>query len=286
MITLQHTLVTLLGLRGNERELDEEIQYVLLPDAIRRYCGPRQYSHFEKSYDGKDTSWLAYPRDLKTLTKEEAEKLPKHIVSEVKPCVLGETTSIESFEEHNTHLNYRYFAGVKKHLTQDYIFDRFIREKIDCSRMYEDKFVFEGQEYDGKGVRGLIADIENQGLYILAYMAEKTYGKKTNQAWFDKHVKERLDEEYSEDLADGTYKYMKIPEVINERITNGDWSHLNDGPIPYEEYLKLYEEVIKEMPKIDMDRKIKEDNILVGLPKTSIEAVLGIKDDGDDRDDK
>ena len=79
---------------------------------------------------------------------------------------------------------------------------------------------------------------------------------------------------------------MKIPEVINERITNGDWSHLNDGPIPYEEYLKLYEEVIKEMPKIDMDRKIKEDNILVGLPKTSIEAVLGIKDDGDDRDDK
>ena len=74
MITLQHTLVTLLGLRGNERELDEEIQYVLLPDAIRRYCGPRQYSHFEKSYDGKDTSWLAYPRDLKTLTKEEAEK--------------------------------------------------------------------------------------------------------------------------------------------------------------------------------------------------------------------
>ena len=41
--------------------------------------------------------------------------------------------------------------------------------------MYEDKFVFEGQEYDGKGVRGLIADIENQGLYILAYMAEKTY---------------------------------------------------------------------------------------------------------------
>ena len=286
MITLQHTLVTLLGLRGNERELDEEIQYVLLPDAIRRYCGPRQYSHFEKSYDGKDTSWLAYPRDLKTLTKEDVEKLPKHIVSEVKPCVLGETTSIESFEEHNTHLNYRYFAGVKKHLTQDYIFDRFIREKIDCSRMYEDKFVFEGQEYDGKGVRGLIADIENQGLYILAYMAEKSYGIKANQAWFDKHVKERLDEEYSEDLADGTYKYMKIPEVINERITNGDWSHLNDGPIPYEEYLKLYEEVIKEMPKIDMDRKIKEDNILVGLPKSSIEAGLGIKDDGDDRDDK
>mgnify|MGYP003288684454 CR=1 FL=1 len=165
-------------------------------------------------------------------------------------------TSIESFEEHNTHLNYRYFAGVKKHLTQDYIFDRFIREKIDCSRMYEDKFVFEGQEYDGKGVRGLIADIENQGLYILAYMAEKTYGKKTNQAWFDKHVKARLDEEYTEDLAAGTYNYMKIPAVINERITNGDWSHLDDGPIPYEEYLKTPDELLK---KIACSEKSKEE---------------------------
>ena len=285
MITLQHTLVTLLGLRGNEREMDEEIQYVLLPDAIRRYCGPRQYSHFEQSYDGKDTSWMEYPEDIKALDKEAVEKLPKHIVSEVKPCVLGETTSIETFEKHNKHLDYRYFAGVKKHLTQDFIFDRFIREKIDCSRMYEDKFVYEGQEYDGKGVRALIADIENQGLYILAYMAEKSYGIKANQAWFDKHVKARLDEEYSEDLADGTYKYMKIPEVINERITNGDWSHLNDGPIPCAEYLKLYEEVIKEMPKIDMERKINEDNSLVGLPKSSAKAIEAPNDDGD-RDDK
>ena len=40
---------------------------------------------------------------------------------------------------------FRYFYGVKKHLTQDHIFDEFIREKIDCSRMYEDKFVFEGK---------------------------------------------------------------------------------------------------------------------------------------------
>ena len=63
MITLQHTLVTLLGLRGNERELDEEIQYVLLPDAIRRYCGPRQYSHFEKSYDGKEKSKRGRPQE-------------------------------------------------------------------------------------------------------------------------------------------------------------------------------------------------------------------------------
>ena len=283
MITLQHTLVTLLGLRGNERKLDEEVQYVLLPDAIRRYCGPRQYSHFEKSHDGKDISWMKYPVNLKTLSKEEVERLPKHIVSEIKSCVLGETTSIESFEEHNTHLSPLYFAGAKKHLTQDFIFDRFIREKIDCSKMYEDKFEFNGQSLDGKGVRGVIADIENHGMYVLAYMVNKAYGITANQEWFDKHVKARLDEEYSQDLSDGTYRFMKIPDVINERITNGDWSHLNEGPLPLQDYIKLYEEVVKEMPVIDFEKEAAEERIRKGLPAFAKKEVkIGHEEQGDE----
>lgn len=269
MITLQHTLVTLMGLRGNERELDEEVQYVLLPDAIRKYCGPRQYSHFEQAYDGSDVSWFKYPLMLKNLTKEEVDRLPKHIVSEIKKCDLGETTDIGTYEEHNTHLPPKYFAGVKKHLTQDFIFDRFVREIIDCSKMYEEKYVFNGQEYNGKGIREVIADIEHHGVYVLAYMLNKGYGITANQEWFDKHVKERLDAEYPEELAESAYGYMKIKPEINERITNGDWSHLNEGPIPYEQYLKMYEEVIKEMPKIDYERKGAEDRVAKG--KTAYE---------------
>ena len=219
MITLQHTLVTLMGLRGDERELNEEIQYVLLPDAIRKYCGPRQYTHFEQAYDGSDISWFQYPQKLKKLTKEEVDNLPKHIVADIKKCDLGETTSIETFEQHNAHLTPRYFGGVKKHLTQDYIFDKFIREKIDCSRMYEGIYLFNGQEYDGKGIRGIIADIENHGVYVLAHMLNKGYGITANQEWFDKHVKTKLDEAYPEELANSTYGYMKIKPEINERIT-------------------------------------------------------------------
>ncbi len=266
MITLQHTLVTLMGLRGNEREMDEEMQYVLLPDAIRRYCGPRQYSHFEQAYDGSDVSWFKYPLALKGLTKEEVDRLPKHIVSEIKECDLGETTNIGVFEEHNTHLPPKYFAGVKKHLTQDFIFDRFVREEIDCSKMYDKKYAFNGQEYDGKGIRGVIADIEHHGVYVLAYMLNKAYGITVNQEWFDKHVKSILDEKYPEELAESAYGFMKIKPEINERITNGDWTHLEEGPLPLEKYIKMYEEVIKEMPKIDYDRKVAEDRIAQGKP--------------------
>ena len=60
MITLQHSLVTLFGLRGNEEEFDKEVPYVLIPDAIRRYCGPRPYSHFEENPDGTDISDEGY----------------------------------------------------------------------------------------------------------------------------------------------------------------------------------------------------------------------------------
>lgn len=282
MITLQHTLVTLMGLRGNERELDEEVQYVLLPDAIRRYCGPRQYSHFEQAYDGSDVSWLKYPQALKSLTKEEVDRLPKHIVAEIKKCDLGETTSIEAFEKHNAHLTPRYFGGVKKHLTQDYIFDRFVREKIDCSRMYEGIYSFNGQEYDGKGIRSIIADIENHGVYVLAYMLNKGYGITANQEWFDKHVKEILDAEYPEELAISAYGYMKIRPEINERITNGDWSHLNEGLLPYEEYLKMYEEVIKEMPKIDYERKGAEDRLAQGKNTSEVKTGQSAHDEPGD----
>ena len=266
MITLQHTLVTLMGLRGNEREIDEEIQYVLLPDAIRRFCGPRQYSHFEKAYDGTDVSWFKYPSALKGLTKEEVDRLPKHIVAEIRKCDLGETTDIGAFEEHNTHLSPRYFAGVKKHLTQDFIFDRFVREEIDCSKMYDGKYNFNGQELDGPGVRGLIADIEHHGVYVLAYMLNKAYGITANQEWFDKHVKAILDKEYPAELAESAYGYMKIKPEINEKITNGDWTHLEEGPLPLEKYVKMYEEVIKEMPIIDYDRKNAEKRVAEGKP--------------------
>lgn len=266
MITLQHTLVTLLGHLGNktkkedvEKELDAEIAYVLFPDAIRRYCGPRQYSHFEEHPTNKgEISWMEYPSDIKHVTREVMESQDKYLAENIPPCVLGENTHIETFEEHNEHLSPEYFSGVKKHLTQDVVFDDFIREKIDCSKKFNDEFTFKGKKYDGKGVRTLIADIENQGLYVLACMIHKAYGITANQEWFDKHVKQNLDGVYPQDLADGTYQYMHIPENINRWITEGDWTHLDEGEISFEEYVEMYRKVIRKMPEIDEEKRQKE----------------------------
>ena len=282
MITLQHSLVTLFGLRGNIEEFEKQIPYALIPDAIRRYCGPRPYSHFEETPDGKHISYMHFPFNLKTLTKENVGNERMYLADGYKPCVLGEKTHIEKFEQTNGDLPPTYYAGVKKHLVQDCIFDDFVREDIglDCSRKYESMYSPEEttgknvgifkflrrvkqedghvakveETLDGNGVRKLIADIENQGLYILAYMLHKAYGITANQEWFDKHVKGPLDATYSKDLAEGTYQYMKIPEETDRRITEHDWTHLDDGIIPYETYTEMYRKVIEEMPKIDYER--------------------------------
>lgn len=268
MITLQHTLVTLFGLRGDEEKLDEEIHYALFPDAIRRYCGPRQYSHFEVHPTREDdVSWMKYPVDIKSVSRESMgameEGTDRHLAEGIPPCVLGERTDIPTFEKYNDHLPPRYFAGVKKHLTQDIVFDEFIRDQINCSKKYEDRFIFRGEEFDGKGIRAKIAEIENQGLYVLAYMIHKAYGITANQEWFDKHVKANLDREYPQDLADGTYQYMQIPEEINRRITEGDWTHLDDGEISCKEYMEMYQEAIEKMPEIDLERKAKEAELVL-----------------------
>lgn len=294
MITLQHSLVTLFGLNGDEKKFEEQIPFVLIPDAIRRYCGPRPYSHFEETPDGSAISFMHFPLSLRTLSKENIGNERMFLAEGYRPCVIGETTHIEKFEQVNGDLPPLYYAGVKKHLTQDVIFDKFVREGIglDCSRRFESMyspeettgknigiFTFsrpvkdEDGEYvrdeegkikrepetlDGEGVRKLIAEFENQGLYILAYMIHKTYGITANQEWFDSHVKTALDREYSEDLANGTYQYMRIPEEIDRRITEHDWTHLEEGPIPFADYAKMYREVISQMPEIDteMDEKL------------------------------
>lgn len=323
MITIQHSLITLYSKSENTNDFSKEVPYVLLPDAIRKYCGPRPYSHFEESPKKTSTrnpmvSYMHFPTNLKTVNKDNIKNERIYLAPGYKPCVLGEKTHIEQFEKTNGDLNPDYYAGVKKHLTQDCIFDDFIRKSIglDCSRRFESLYppeetngknvgiftfnrpvkdadgkfqydengelVTEKETLDGNGVRKLIADIENHGVYILAYMIKKSQGITVNQDWFDRTVKPALDREYSEDLSNSTYNYMKIPEKINTWITeegmlsdnlqgeNTDknfdaiWKHLDDGPIPKELYFEMYKQVALSMPAIDLERKEKEEKIQEG----------------------
>ena len=71
MKTIQHTLAYVLSCKEyNEDDIRRMVPYVLLPDAIRCFTGPRQYSHFERARNEDDSSWMTFPADMKHLSKE------------------------------------------------------------------------------------------------------------------------------------------------------------------------------------------------------------------------
>ncbi len=245
MITLQHSLCYLLAKNGNMNEFKKGIAYCLLPDGIRAFIGARPYSHFEENPNQTDVSWYKFPINLKELTKEQALNQEKHLADiELKSC-LGEMSQVDKFVETNHHLPRDYHEGVLVHLIQDYIFDEWIRKTIDCSNKYEPNasFVFQNQTYDSNGIRGIIADLEQYGFYLLAYICFTNYGIVANQEWFDKNVKSTLEKIYPKELVESTYKYMKIPDSINDMITKGDWSGLK-FPKYNAEYGELYKRII------------------------------------------
>lgn len=223
MLTLQHSLVTFLALDGDIERFRFIVAYDLLPDAIRRYTGARQTSHFEINSTGTDVSFMKFPLDLKNLTKETSEKIEGHLAGDIKPCCIGETTQLHVFDQWNKHLPIQYYCGIRMHLIQDYFYDEFIRNIIDCSDKYNDKFIYNGKSIDGTTVRKYVADIEEDGFCILAKEIYDKCGVVTDQAWFDRNVRDIIKTVYSDDLATGTYNYMKIKPEINRAIQTQDW---------------------------------------------------------------
>ena len=256
MITLQHTLCDLLKFKGNMEDFDKEIAYCLLPDSIRAYIGPRPLSHFEENPDGNDISWYKFPADIKAMTKTSALSREQYLADISKKSCLGEKTHIDKFIEKNNDLPNEEYNGILTHLIQDYIFDDWIRDIIDCSNKYEPdaKFIFENEEYDSQGIRGVIAEIEMYGYYLLSYLCNKEYGIVTNQEWHDKNLYPNLERDYPSDLSESTYKYMTISEDINEKITNKDWSGLTNSRFSKynSKYIELYKNVVNYTRDFDL----------------------------------
>lgn len=261
MNTLQHSLMELISLIENKSrnlktneeligKFKEELPYILFPDAIRAYVGPREPSHFEKSVDGKDVAYMVFPdkETIKKLTKENANQLIKtYMPPKTQKAVIGEDTSIETFDKYNQNLDDTAKYLYKTHLLQDVQLDKTLRRMVDVKGRFEDEFIINAtnEKIDGKELRQEVAKFENLGFLELARIVHQKTGIKTNQKWFDEVVYTVLKEAYPEDLAERTYNYMKIPKEIDEKITQGDFKIDNyDLKLVPEKDLKL---VFKEM---------------------------------------
>jgi hypothetical protein len=207
------------------------IPYALLPDAIRRYVGPRQASHFENGVDGGN-SWMEFPEaaTLKVLSKENVSELVKFSVLEgIKPCVIGEYTNLPAFNAHN--LGHTQYIALATHMVQDDKLDYYLREKmIDVADRYDDKFVIRhsGEVIDGKTLRQQVSIFEDLLFLKIAGIVYHKTRTVLNARWFEENVYSPLCCVYSQDLADGTFKFMKMSDELNARIEKLDFELTDD----------------------------------------------------------
>ena len=208
---------------GMMQEFKREIPFVLLPDAIRAYVGPRQMSHFEQTPDGTAKSWMRFPdeRILKLLTPEKAADMIRYEMADgYQPCVIGETTDLSMFDYKN--LGHEYYHALRIHLLQDHVLDTVLREVlVNVDQRFKDVFVVRHNRsvtMDGAELRRQIANFERIGFIKLAGLVFERTGILLSQAWFDKEVYPALLKAYPKDLADKTYRYMKLDDETENRI--------------------------------------------------------------------
>ena len=231
MITIQHTALYLLALAearkrdpdGMMEEFKKEIPFVLLPDAIRAYVGPRQMSHFEQTPDGTAKSWMHFPDEciLKLLTPEKAAVMIRYEMADgYQPCVIGETTDLSMFDYKN--LGHEHYHALRIHLLQDHVLDTVLREVlVNVDQRFKNVFVVRHNRsvtMDGAELRRQIANFERIGFIKLAGIVFERTGILLNQAWFDREVYPALLKAYPKDLAEKTYRYMKLDEETENRI--------------------------------------------------------------------
>lgn len=225
MITRQHTALTFMAFGSKEtvHSFKHAIPWVLLPDAIRAYSGPRQMSHFEETADGTDTAWMIFPNEmtLRALSKDNFEEKVRFYRPDGYPkCVIGEATSLNTFDVKN--YGHPYYHALRMHMIQDIILDNVLRDRlVEVNGRFKDEFRvrWNHQTIDGATLREQVAMFEKLGFIHLAGKVYERTGHILNQKWFEEYVLEPLKAQYPEDLAENTFKYMRLTEEEDARIT-------------------------------------------------------------------
>ena len=224
MISLNHLAIYMIA-RHNFVTLDEvkkEIPYLLLPDAIRMYTS-RQSSHFEVTSNGKSFSWLRFPEaeELKLLFKGNEDILEYGFAIGGYPkAVIGEQSSVEAFDKFNK--EHSHYKSLKCHLLQDIVHDKALRENwMDTTRKYEDTYVLRhsGEEIDGIGLRRAIDALSYLQFVKFAEIFYDCSGVLLNNEWLHENVYSVLCNAYHCDMAENTFKYMILPEDVEQAIT-------------------------------------------------------------------
>lgn len=238
MLILQHILHDLLSKNTQiEKINDDYLGYLILPDSIRYLTKKRKYSHFERARNEKWNfySSIKFPEKL---TKEEINKSLSTIydaddflrIDDHSNCSVGEETSVETFFETNKYLSNDHKQAILTHLLQDIMFDIFVRDIIDCSQRFDDKFKIkisknDCQQYNGSEIRKTILDIEEWGIYYLL----NRMNLYDNVDYLNNIINSKISNAYKDipNILDNTKKFIDFNNIDLKRFENKNFKFYN-----------------------------------------------------------
>lgn len=255
MNVLQHTLLTKMVFHGDESTFHKIIPYVILPEAIVYYTEMPQMSHFEKNMNDDKCSSIEYPSDIFTLSsdnpyKNKAAKMC-HLETGYNPYAIGGDIDITAFDECTSHLDSLYRKGLKMHLRHDIVYRQFLREHIDCERERLGVFQFDNNIMGNLSLQSMVDEISEWGAYVLAFMVERLEpdSPAVDKDWFEDNVISKCFSTYPYMMADYVRKTAVVSKDIDDYITNKDWSHFDDMPIPFDKYERMYQKLLYNQNK-------------------------------------
>jgi len=225
MLTMNHTAVCFLkalrafkeetqnrnlAVKKAEEYIDKNVALLLLPDAIRMY-GPRQQFHFTEHFVTQDVSTVKFnttPDKLKGIK----DAFEADLKADIPKCVIDERSHPEVFAEVNpTWVETAYST----HLIQDCVWDKWIREMVCVVERFDDKFSYyrNGRQVDGATFRQELGPLDNVFFQEIAKKIYAEFGVILNEDWFEEHVYANLLKEYDKELAENTWKYIKLPSM-------------------------------------------------------------------------
>lgn len=132
--------------------------------------------------------------------------------ADIPKCVIDEMSHPEVFAEVNPAWAETAYAT---HLYQDCAWDKWIREMVNISERFDDKFSYykNRREVDGATFRQELGPLDNVFFQKIAKQIYAEFGVLLNEDWFEKHVYANFLREYDKELADNTWKYIKLQSL-------------------------------------------------------------------------
>lgn len=240
----------------------EEAAIMTTPDSVRCWVRERALTHFTINPHTGEVSGMEFPDiDTRFWTEDIVQQnMAIYAFNAGKPgeaCIDEPTIPNEfwAYNEKSPQNNLFYL-----HLIQDRLYDRFIRSVIDCSRRYEDIYIFNGEVYNGADLRGkgmarwnddgLLNQFDAQFFTRLAKRYFEKTGMLANSQWIEDVMKPSIFGAYSEELAHNTVKFISLHPLSDELISQKRFDEEIRWPVPnrvVDTWIEwLFEELLNE----------------------------------------